>query len=136
MCGQGYDYFNSLPCLGNPVYHTVSLTSSRKHVFAIRSPAERQIFFHVRTSVGAGVSKGEVDLLYRLCRRVEDGKGSSTRPIQDAFKSKTSIMEAVQKEKERLLHLLGWMEGDEPAVLGPERLIIRSGILQTLKAVA
>lgn len=53
------------------------------------------------------MSMGEVARLYRLCRRVEDGTSSTTRPIKDAFKTKTAIKEAVQKVKKRLLQLLG-----------------------------
>lgn len=136
LCGQVWDHYNAVPCVSNPVYHPASFASSRTHVSAFRSPATRQFFFHACTSGGAGVSKGEVARLYRLCRRVEDGNGSTTRPIKDVFKSKTAIKEAVQKEKKGLLQLLGWMEADAPTVLGPQRIVFRSGMLEIMKAIA
>lgn len=136
LCGQVWDYYNALPCASNSVYHPATFASSHTHVSAFRSPATRQFLFHVCTSGGTGVSKGEVARLYRLCRRVEDGTGSTTRPIKDAFKSPTAIKEAVQKEKKRLLQSLGWKEADAPTVLGPQRIIFRSGMAEVMKAVA
>lgn len=122
FCGQVWDHYNAVPCVSNPVYHPATFASLRTHVSAFRSPATRQFFFHACTSGGADVSKGEVARLYRLCRRVEDGTGSTTRPIKDAFESKTAIKEAVQKEKKRLLQLLGWSEADAPTVPAADHL--------------
>lgn len=136
LCGHVLDHYNALRIISNPVYHPATFASSRRHVSAFRSPATRQFFFHACTSGGAGVSKGEVARLYRLCRRVEDGTGSTTRPIKDAFKPKTAIKEAVQKEKKRLLQLLGWREADAPTFLGSQRIIFRSGMLEIMKAIA
>lgn len=136
LCGQVWDYYNALPCVSNPVYHPTTFASSRTHVSAFTSPATRQFLFHVCTSGGTGLPKGEVVRLYRLCRRVEDGTGSTTRPMKDAFKSPTAIKEAVQKEKKRLLQSLGWREADAPTVLGPQRIIFRSGLAEVIKAVA